>query len=152
MKPLAKILGGVATFVGLVALSGFVVRRRKPSYGTAEDARVSLTAALDGVEFRSTAAELTEVNALAYFGGIELDLRQATPAPGVTIRLCAVFGGIDVIVPPSWRVELIAKGGASGIENLTNPDEPVDGPLVIVDATAVFAGIEIHEKAVVDGS
>lgn len=152
MKPLAKILGGVATFIGLVALSGFVVRRRMPSYGTSEDARVSLTAALDGVEFHSTSTELAEVNVLAYFGGVELDLRHATPAPGATIRLQAVFGGIDVLVPTSWRVELIAKGGASGIENLTNPDEPADGPLVIVDATAVFAGIEIHERAVVDGS
>ncbi len=152
MKSLAKALAGFVAFIGLVALSGFVVRRRFPAYGSSDDARVRITAALDGVEFASTAHQLTDLSALAYFGGIELDLTAATPAPGASIHLRALFGGIDVIVPDAWRVEVVTGGGMSGIENLTNPDVPSDAPLVVIDAWAVMGGIEIHERGGSDGS
>jgi hypothetical protein len=145
MKSLAKGLLGFATFVGLVALSGFVVRQRVPSFGTPGDSRVSLTAALDGIEFASTSDVLEDVSALAYCGGIELDLTRATPAPGAVLHLRACFGGIDVIVPDTWRVEVASRGGMSGIGNLTDPDT-ADGPLVVVDAWAVMGGIEIHAR------
>lgn len=151
MKSLAKGLLGFATFVGLVALSGFVVRQRVPSFGTPDDSRVGLTAAMDAIVFESTAHELEHVSALAYMGGIEVDLTKTTPAPGVELRLRAFMGGIDVVVPDSWRVEVVSTGAMSGVGNLTDPDRPDDGPLVIVHAHAVMGGIEIHAKEVADG-
>ncbi len=148
MKSLAKGLLGFATFVGLMALSGFVVRQRVPGFGTPEDSRVSLTAAMDGIEFVSSADQLEEVVALAYMGGIQVDLTHTTPAPGAVLRLRAYMGGIDVIVPDTWRVEVVSRGAMSGIDNLTDPDEPADGPLVVVHAHAVMGGIAIHDGEV----
>lgn len=152
MKSLAKGLLGFATFVGLVALSGFIVRQRVPSFGTPDDSRLSLTAALDRIEFVSASGELAEVSALAYFGGIQLDLTSATAAPGTVLHLRALLGGIDVIVPETWRVEVASRGGMSGIANLSDPDSSVGGPLVVVDAWAVLGGIEIHAREDSDGS
>jgi hypothetical protein len=152
MKSLAKGLLGFATFVGLVALSGFVVRQRVPSFGTPDDSRLGLTAAFDGIQFASTSDELAEVSALAFFGGIELDLTRSMPAPGSVMHLRAFLGGINVIVPETWRVEVVSRGGLSGIANLTDPDSPPDGPLVVVDATAVMGGIEIHSGTGPHGS
>ncbi len=146
MKSLVKGLLGLATLVGLVAVGGFVVRKRVPSLGSPDDPRVGVTAVFDGVEFASTCDNLEHVVATAYLGGIKVDLTAATPAPGATVELRACMGGIDLIVPTTWRVEMTSRGSMSGVANLTNPDQPADGPLVIVDACAVAGGIEIHER------
>ena len=140
MKSLVKGLLGVATLVGLVAVSGFVLRKRVPSFGTPDDSRVALAAVFDGVEFASTSDNLESLVATAYLGGIKIDLTDATPAPGATV------------VPATWRVEMTSGGSMSGVANLTNPDLPADGPLVIVDACAVAGGIEIHERGTGYGS
>lgn len=152
MKSLVKGLLGFATFIGVVALSGFAVRQRVPSFGTPDDSRLGLTAALDGIEFTSRSSDLEGVSALAYLGGIELDLTRSTPAAGAVLRLRALFGGIDVLVPETWRVEVASRGGLSGIANLTDPDSSPNGPLVVVDALAVMGGIEIHAREVAHGS
>jgi hypothetical protein len=152
MKSLAKGLLGIAAFVGLAALSGFVVRQRVPSFGTPDDSRIRLTAALDGIQFTSVTKDLVDASALAYLGGIELDLTRTVPAPGAVVRLRAVLGGIDVVVPDTWRVEVASRGSMSGIANLTDPDSLHDGPLVVVEAMAFMGGIEIHARGDSDGS
>jgi hypothetical protein len=146
MKSLVKGLLGLATLVGLVAVGGFVLRKRVPSFGTPDDSRVAVAAVFDGVDFVSTSDNLENLVATAYLGGIKVDLTAATPAPGATINLRACMGGIDLIVPTTWRVEMTSSGSMSGVANLTNPDLPADGPLVIVDVCAFAGGIEIHER------
>ena len=42
---------------------------------------------------------------LAWFGGITLDLREATLAPGARLTVNTIFGGVAIRVPPEWRLE-----------------------------------------------
>ena len=42
-------------------------------------------------------------------GGIELNLDSADLAPGAYLTLRAVMGGIDVVVPSHWRVEMMGR-------------------------------------------
>jgi hypothetical protein len=56
------------------------------------------------------------------------------------------MGGVDVIVPAHWRVEVMGRSILGGVGNLTEPDSPdEDAPLLLVDALALMGGIEIHQ-------
>lgn len=138
----------MATSVAL----GFVVRRQVPAFGSENDAEFSVLATLDGAVFDSKSRELTEARATAFMGGIELNLVDADLSPGAFLTLRAVMGGIDVVVPSHWRVEVMARTVMGGIGNLTSPDDaPDDAPVLMIDALAVMGGIEIHAEDVPHG-
>ncbi|VAV92926.1 hypothetical protein MNBD_ACTINO01-1733 [hydrothermal vent metagenome] len=138
-------LGAVAAAV----VSVFIARRVVPVYGDETNNEFSIVAAMSGQSFESKAENLREGRVLALFGGVELDLVGAAIGNGATIILHAVLGGIDVIVPPGWRVEAITNEMLGGIGNRTNPDgQDDDAPLLLIDATAVLGGIEIHVQDV----
>ncbi|MEN8239344.1 MAG: LiaF domain-containing protein [Actinomycetota bacterium] len=138
-------------FVALIAVTassfvaGLVVRSRVPAFGDEEDNTFSVVASLGGAVFESRAEAIAEGRATAFMGGIELDLLDANVAPGSILVLRAVMGGIDVVVPDEWRVEVMGRSVMGGVANLTDPDADRDGyPLLLIDALAVMGGIEIH--------
>jgi hypothetical protein len=131
------------------AVAAFVVRSRIPSFGDEGDEEFSVVAAMDGAVFESRTGSLTEGRATAFMGGIELDLLDAAVAPGAYLVLRAVMGGIDVVVPSAWRVEVMGRSVMGGVANLTTPDAlSDDAPVLLVDALAVLGGIEIHAAEV----
>jgi len=84
--------------------------------------------------------------ALAVFGGIEIDLRKAdTKRDTVVIEANAIFGGIEIRVPESWRVVMRGTGIFGGYSDETI--QPVGGdakhPELIVTGAAVFGGVSI---------
>jgi Domain of unknown function (DUF5668)/Cell wall-active antibiotics response 4TMS YvqF len=87
--------------------------------------------------------------AVAVFGGIEVDLRRAGIAPGnheVIIDANATFGGIDIRVPENWRVMTRGVGIFGGYEDKTIPPRPqegVDAPKLIIKGYALFGGITV---------
>jgi predicted membrane protein len=86
----------------------------------------------------------------ALFGGVSLDLRQATIDPdGAGIDIFAAFGGIDVIVPRGWRVTVsgmpIFGAFEDSVDRSVEP-EP-DAPQVRVGGVVLFGGVDVkHEK------
>lgn len=78
------------------------------------------------------------------FGGMTLDLRNAKIAKNgtVTLEASAVFGGLKIIVPKTWRVDGSLSGVFGGFTNSTVvPDKP-EGTLN-VKGSGVFGGGEI---------
>lgn len=94
----------------------------------------------------------------AVFGGFDIDLSDADIAEGVTeIKLSAVFGGMDVIVPTN--VNIICKGkvifggieffnkSAGGIISTLNKEHNVNSSkTVVLDCDVAFGGIEVKAK------
>jgi predicted membrane protein len=84
------------------------------------------------------------------FGSIEIDLRNAavaSPDRRVQIEANAVFAGIEIMVPMTWKVLLQATAVFGGCENKTLPPRPEPGiePVtLIVTGGAVFGGITIQ--------
>ncbi|MCB1246195.1 MAG: hypothetical protein KDB69_02895 [Acidimicrobiia bacterium] len=141
MKTLIK---GLLGFIGAAVVSAVVVRMRTTEYGGPHDPRFSLAVAIGGRDYVNVSNGLTSGRAVAYLGGIAIDLTQARPAPGARISLTAVCGGIDVVVPEDWRVEVLSSATMGEVVNATDPDDPTDGPLVLVDARAVMGGVSIR--------
>ncbi len=98
--------------VGLLAAAGLVVpaalafkeKSRREIAGLPafdEDAdELDIAAIFDGLEARSRATSFRGGEILVWYGGGTLDLREATLDPaGATLRVRAIFGGLEVIVP-----------------------------------------------------
>jgi len=150
MRTLKRLLFLVVGLVGLGWISGMAVRKLVPAYGNESDDEFSVVVSTSGSEFQSRAPSLREGRVLAVLGGVELDLTNAGIDAGATLDVRAVMGGVDVIVPPQWRVELIANSVFGGVGNQTDPDGGgEDAPLLLVRAQAIMGGIEIHSAEAV---
>jgi hypothetical protein len=81
---------------------------------------------------------------IAIIGGVELDLRDAElEAPEVRLTKVSVIGGVDVIVPPSLRVEVLSVR-LIGSRVLTAPPGPADGPVLRVRAFSIIGGVKVR--------
>ena len=85
----------------------------------------------------------------AVFGGIDLDLTGATittPDRRAVLRADAVFGGIEITVPRTWRVERIGSAVFGSFEDKTIPPRPESGvepPTLVIRGDAVFGAVVI---------
>jgi hypothetical protein len=137
--PLAFVLGA---WTGFVAAARFV-KRAFPSHGDEESDAVSLVAVFDGVDLKSRARAFSGGTLTAWFGGVALDLRGVTLAPGARLTVHTLFGGIAVKVPPHWRVETNLSTVAGGVDVHVPEQEAPDAPLLSLDGTAVFGGVAV---------
>ena len=80
------------------------------------------------------------------FGSVEVDLTQAKLAEGThALDLSAVFGGITVIVPADWKIEMKMSSVLGGfadkrtyIKEITDPSR-----VLIIKGNSVFGGGEL---------
>ena len=117
--------------------------------GTAtHDGDFDVTGVFSGRKVASTANPLRHGNATAVFGGVELDLTGARIDERATLEVVAVFGGVDVRVPPGWRVELDGPAVFGGLENHAPPPADPAAPTLRITATAIFGGVEVKAAPV----
>lgn len=85
--------------------------------------------------------------AIAFQGGVELDLREARFGPGVTdITVFCAMGGVSIIVPPTLQVDFGGVGimGAFEADAGTQPVIDPDGPIVRIRGVAIWGGAEVE--------
>jgi hypothetical protein len=85
------------------------------------------------------------IQALALFGGMDLDLRDAIfEAPVVEISGFWCFGGLDIKVPAGIEVQ-DQTAGIFGGTDVRDIGDPVPGsPTLVIKGVALFGGISIH--------
>jgi len=79
------------------------------------------------------------------FGGAKLDLRDAkTAEENCYLNLKALFGGIEIILPPGWQVSVSGTPILGAIEDKTRRTESQDKKTVVhLQCTVAFGAIEI---------
>lgn len=85
----------------------------------------------------------------AVMGGVELDLREARLAAGVTeIECTAIMGGIEIVVPPDVRVECTGTAFMGGFEAVGGTMTYYDPayPVIRVSGLAVMGGVEVKVR------
>ena len=75
-------------------------------------------------------------------------MREAVLDPaGADLRLRAVFGGGQIVVPESWRVTVAMRGLGGVGDTRSSDDLPMDAPELRIDATVLFGGFGISADA-----
>ncbi|MDR1406672.1 MAG: cell wall-active antibiotics response protein [Tannerella sp.] len=80
------------------------------------------------------------------FGGMKLDLRQTSLPEGETVlHINVLFGGVEIIVPVDWHVDVHPQAIFGGVDNkryhqtVTDPSRKL-----VIDGQCVFGGIELR--------
>jgi class 3 adenylate cyclase len=90
-----------------------------------------------------------KTNAVAVMGGCDMDLRRAEiEGPEVVITAFAFWGGIKVIVPEGFDVELVGFSFMGG-RSLKMRDVPIipGSPRIVVRGFAVMGGIDVRSRS-----
>jgi hypothetical protein len=116
-----------------------LVRRDDP-----EADEVALVAIFEPLQFRSRAQAFRGGTVDCWYGGGMIDLREATLDPaGATLRVKAIFGGGQIVVPDDWRVETRVTGIGGMGDTRPAIERPVTAPLLRVEGLAVFGGFGV---------
>jgi predicted membrane protein len=146
-----KILRALA-WIALFEIIGYVVGRiitKRLTKGDETSDEFQVAAVMGGKKFESHARDLKSGTVLASMGGIELDLRDATlDEDGATLDLRTTMGGVQVIVPKDWAVEVDKKSVAGAFDVRVTPlqDLPEDAPKLHVHAVTRLGGGVVTTK------
>ncbi|MGW5345378.1 DUF1707 SHOCT-like domain-containing protein [Streptomyces sp. HUAS TT3] len=87
-------------------------------------------------------------DAVAFWGGGQLDLREAYFAEReVVINCVAIMGGVEIIVPPDVELDVRGVGIMGGFDQKGAAGPPAPGaPRVVVTGLAFWGGVEVKVK------
>ena len=105
----------------------------------------TLVAFMSGVMRKGPWSVPKTINAIAFMGGIELDMRFAHfTAPVTEIQILAVMGGVSVIVPPGVRVESEGFAIMGGFGNDVGDPASPNAPIVRLTGFALMGGVDVR--------
>ncbi|MGD2044427.1 MAG: hypothetical protein PVJ28_12315 [Acidimicrobiia bacterium] len=109
---------------------------------------IDLVSIFEGQHLRSKADPFYGGKVMAMFGGVILDLRQATPAPtGVYVDLVVALGGVSLVVPEGWRVKFEGNMIAGGFQDETRTTADEDVPTVTLTGIVFMGGVQATTKS-----
>lgn len=144
MRWLKRLLVGYVAFAASSVAAALIVRRVVPEFGNDSDDVVSLVASMSGRRYVGRSDALRAIDAVAFMGGIEIDLSETVIVDGARLRLHAVMGGIEVTVPSTWNIDVVSRAVMGGVDNGCARTDG-DAPLLVVEALAVMGGIDIRQ-------
>ncbi|HUH05035.1 MAG TPA: DUF1707 domain-containing protein [Kofleriaceae bacterium] len=109
----------------------------------------TFVAVMSGVERGGVWRPPKRSRLVAIMGGAELDFREALLPPGVTeVRIYALMGGAEVIVPPNLAVECDGWGIMGGFEVMDRAPVVPDPnqPLLRITGFAMMGGFSIETR------
>jgi hypothetical protein len=133
--------GPSASFVG----PSFVGPGYPPSADSVDDTFYR-TVVFMGFNRRITSRHFRFGKVSAVVGGFHLDFRAAEMEGNqAVLQIEAVFGGGEILIPPTWRVSVTAHEIAGAIvdETTSRPDAAAPAKVLIVHGTTVFGGVVI---------
>lgn len=98
-----------------------------------------------GVERRISDPAFTGTEMTAILGGYKVDLRKAQIAgEKAVITATAIFGGIELLVPESWIVDLHGAPIFGGYNDETvHREGAIPAPRLVIEGFVMFGGISI---------
>jgi hypothetical protein len=135
----------LASVVGTIA--AFAAKRRILPPQSPDADEVRLRTILEATTFRSTAAAFRGGTIDCWYGGCVVDLRDAVLDPaGAQLRVRAIFGGGQILVPETWRVDakVVGIGGLSDAR--PHVERADDAPLLTIEGLAMFGGFAVMSE------
>lgn len=155
MRTVAKLLKVFLKVNLLLVVGALIAKFVVKSEGATDSDQFRRVAIFDGDEFRSTGKAVIQGSVIAGFGGVQLDLRRAKASPsGMQLQVLAVFGGVEVVVPDTWAVNQSSRAIAGGVDVRVPKQEtlPDTAPRLEVEATAIFGGVSLVARPVIEAA
>lgn len=111
--------------------------------------RGSAVAVFGSVERRGPWSVPRSTQVVSVFGNGEIDLREARlPAGLVELRVVAVFGNVEIIVPPHLAIEAEGVAVMGNFEHLdrVSAEPSPDAPTLVVKGVSVFGNVEVSTR------
>lgn len=98
-----------------------------------------------GTNIRNFSQSFKGGSAVAIFGGVDIDLREAKigNTNQANLDVFSAFGGVDIIVPKDWNVVIKGVPIFGGWSNKTMTSSDDERPILKVNCFVVFGGMEI---------
>ena len=125
-----------------IILFGITVLTRLGTRG-ADDKTINSAVIWWGSERRTTSHDFRGGSLSAIMGGISADLREADIVDRAEISVFVFWGGVDIKVPPTWRVRVGGLPLLGGWEDKTSQQPGPDAPELVVHITAIMGGVDI---------
>lgn len=104
---------------------------------------------MSGFQHRGAWVVPREFTAVAFWGGGELDMREARFAEReVTIRAFAVMGGIEITVPEDAEVIVNGIGIMGGFDHGGAGAGAPGGPRIVISGFAFWGGVSVKRKRI----
>jgi predicted membrane protein len=139
----------------LVFLGGYMVWRgfggQRSERGDSDGhSSFSGLAVMGGVTRRSNSQAFQGADLTAVRGGCEIDLRQASIAPGTeaVIDVFAFWGGIELKVPEDWTVNNRVVPIMGGVEDKTRVPQPASSKRLVIRGLVVMGGVTVKNGSV----
>lgn len=112
---------------------------------------INLSFIIGGGDHKFTSQTLSGGKVTAIMGGGTIDLRQAScEGDTLVIDVFAFWGGIEIIVPIHWQVNIQASPIMAGIENNTSSPAGIEGieislppKTLVIKGSAIMGGVEV---------
>jgi predicted membrane protein len=104
---------------------------------------IRATAVLGGVSRGNNSAAFRGGELTAMMGGCEIDLRHASIDGEAVIDIFAIWGGVEIRVPPDWTVASRVTPILGGVDDKTRPPQGASRHRLVLRGFVVMAGVEI---------
>lgn len=151
MKTVGRLIGllwgglMIASVLGTVAARA--VKQRIVPLDDADADEIRLVAIFEPLSFRSRATSFRGGTIDCWYGGGNIDLREALLDPaGARLQVRAIFGGAQIVVPETWRVssKVVGLGGIG--DGRPKMDRAVDAPHLTIEGIAIFGGYSVTSE------
>jgi hypothetical protein len=135
--------------VALLVLAHSRVRPLPAATGDDERPGLRVDGILSHPQVASTSSSFRGAFLTAFLGHVTLDLRQARPIPGgAEVTATATLGGVDIIVPHGWSIEVSGTPILGSIHDKSEREEPLpaDAPSLRVDGLAVLGDVNLKHE------
>ena len=148
MRFIGKIFKFFILFNVVAVIVGLIVKMVVQPEGDETTEEFTLPTVMFGNRFVSTAESFRHGSLITFLGGVEVDLTDATVTNSASLTLLTVMGGVQVRVPPHWRVEFTNEvyAGDARLSLDDQDDLPDDAPTIHVDAKTLMGGLEVTNR------
>jgi len=115
-------------------------------YSSDEHDFIDSTNVFSGSKLQVVSKNFKGGDVISILGGCDLNLSQADFKDTVLLDVVAIFGGVKIIVPPSWIVKSEVTAVFGGIDDKRSVPSVIEEPrkILIIKGIALFGGVDIR--------